>query len=148
MFFRGNSANGVRVYGKIPFCTKVQTKYPSVGNTSGYDSTWFYSPEFVPSEEPRGDLFILNIVVLPPMTLPSAPSGLIMRLLFSLRAVDTVDNHRMSRCKRSERPELRTNDLDCSATRHLTSHPPPKRMRLSNVSLLARALFHDPFFLM
>ena len=66
----------------------------------------------------------------------------------SLRAVGTADNHRLSRRKRSERPELRTNELDCSATRHLTPHPPPRRLRLSNVYLPARALFHDFFDLM
>ena len=39
------------------------------------------------------DLFILNMFVLPPITLPSAASGVIMRLLFNLRAADTEERN-------------------------------------------------------
>ena len=44
---------------------------------------------FVPTA--TADLFILNMFVLPPITLPSAASGVIMRLLFNLRAADTEE---------------------------------------------------------
>ena len=49
----------------------------------------FTHPNSFVLKNTTGHLFILNMFVLPPITLPSAASGVIMRLLFSLRKTDT-----------------------------------------------------------
>ena len=45
------------------------------------------------SKTATAHLFILNMVVLPPITLPSAASGVITCLLFNLKAPDNVERH-------------------------------------------------------